>query len=774
MKNNSKATKTQLEIKAELVTGKSFWSTAECRSLNLPSVKLSDGPNGMRVQNKRASNLGLNGSQKATCFPTASAVACSFDPDLCKRIGERIAKEASFQGVSMVLGPGLNIKRSPLCGRNFEYFSEDSYLSGKLSAGFVQGVQSTGVSACVKHFAVNSREYARMYCDSRIDEQTLRETYLTGFEIAVKEGKPNGVMTAYNKLNGVMCNQNEGLIRGILRGEWNFDGLVVSDWGGSFDRVPALKAGADLEMPRCAFSSAEIVKAVKEGELDEKYLDEAIEHIRKFAKSSQNIVRDSVDYKDNAEFSAEASGECLVLLKNENSVLPLKAGERVAVIGDFAKNPRYQGAGSSQVNPTSLDNILGAIEGSGLDFIGYAQGFKRKGGKSKRLLNSAIKLSEKADTLILCMGLDEDSECEGIDRKTLSIKENQIQLIEELSKLNKKICVVLFCGSTVLTDWDRYADALLLAHLGGQGGAKAVVNALCGKINPSGRLAESYLFAEGDEPCAEIYSSHALKMDFAEGIYVGYKYYSSFSVPVKYPFGYGLSYTKFEYSDCIFSREGVSFKVKNVGERAGATVAQIYVKAERDLQVSPYELKLFKKVYLEAGEERKVFLPFDEYSFRIWNTKLNAFSAGGVYSVSLNDNCNSKLFEGSVEITPENLPLGCIYALTNGEKIDYECYYQSHLTEDIQPPKPYKGMEATLETPVTELGYCKGLLAKVFGLIVKIGGKSKNKTASSAFSWLRLRSLMQFMGLNEVRKQGFLEACNGHFFKGMKKFILGK
>lgn len=774
MKKKNGKKLSELEIKAELITGKNFWSTAELQSLDLPSVKLSDGPNGMRVQNKRASNLGLNGSLKATCFPTASAAACSFDPDLCRQIGERIAKEGAAQGVSMVLGPGLNVKRSPLCGRNFEYFSEDSYLSGKLAAGFVKGVQSTGVSACVKHFAVNSREYARLYCDSRIDEQTLRETYLTGFEIAVKEGKPNGVMTAYNKLNGVMCNQNEGLIRGILRGEWGFDGLVVSDWGGSFERAPALKAGADLEMPRCAFSGAEIVKAVQEGELDEKYLDEAIEHIRKFAKSSQSIQRNTADYKDNADFASKAAGECLVLLKNEGNALPLKEGERVAVIGDFAKKPRYQGAGSSQVNPTSLGNILDSIKESELNFIGYAQGFKRKGGKSAKLLNSAIKLAKKADTLILCMGLDEDSECEGIDRKTLSIKENQIQLIEELAQLNKKITVVLFCGSATLTDWDRYADALLLAHLGGQGGAKAAVNALCGKVNPSGRLAESYPLAEGSEPCAEIYSSHALKMDFAEGIYVGYKYYSSFGVPVKYPFGYGLSYTEFEYSDCVFSREGVRFKVKNKGVRAGATVAQIYVKSPRDLLISPYELKLFKKIYLESGEQKEVFLPFDEYSFRVWNTQFNAFSAGGVYEVSLNEDCNSKIFEGSIEITPENVPSGCIYALMNGEKIDYESYYKSRLTEDIQPAKPYKGMEATLDMPVTELGYCKGLLAKVFGLIIKIESRSKNKITAAVFDWLRLRSLLQFMGLNEVRKQGFLEACNGHFFKGMKKLILGK
>lgn len=763
-----------IEVKAKLVTGSGFWHTAECNAVSMPSAKLSDGPHGLRVQDKNPGAGGIGKSNPATCYPTASAVACSFDPALCYELGAHIGAEAAYQGVSMLLGPGVNVKRSPLCGRNFEYYSEDGYLSGKLASGFIRGVQSTGVTACVKHFAANSRERARMFYDSRMDEQPLRETYLTAFEIAVKEGKAGAVMTAYNSLNGVACNQNYHLINGILRGEWKFDGLVVSDWGGSFGRVPALKAGADLEMPECAFSADEIVKAVECGELEEKVVDEAVCRIRNFAVKSEQIGRKEVDYKAHSDFARTVAEQSIVLLKNKHSALPLKSGERVAVVGDFAQNPRYQGAGSSRVNPTSLDNILGAIAKTDLEFVGYAKGFKRGGGHSSRLIKSAVKLADKADTVIVCLGLNEKDEAEGIDRTTLSINRNQKELLSALSKLNIKIVAVLLCGSCVLTDWDEGADALVLAHLGGQSGASAVINVLTGKVNPSGRLAETYPLKEGCEPCAEIYNGHDLKMDYAEGIFVGYKYYGALGVPVKYPFGYGLSYTSFEYSGFSADSKGVRFTVKNTGGCAGATVPQIYIKAPRPLAVSPYELKLFTKVYLDAGESREIYLPFDCYSFRVWNDRQSRFTAGGEYRVSLNTDSLNKVIESTVTITESDVPEGCAFALPDKGETSYEAYYSGHITGDIQPAKPYKGMEATLDMQVEHLRYCKGLVAKIFGVIIRHGKKSKDISKATAFNWLHLRTLLQFMGFNKTRADGFILACNGHFFKGVKKMLSGK
>ncbi len=758
----------QLNIseKARILTGSGFWETASCKEIGLPSVKLSDGPNGLRLQKTRPNHIGLGGSVPATCFPTASAAACTFNEELGFGVGARIGAEAAYSGVSMVLGPGLNIKRSPLCGRNFEYFSEDSYLSGKMAAAYVKGIQSRGVSACIKHFAANGREYARMYYDSRVDERTLRETYLIGFEIAVKEGKPGGVMTAYNKLNGEYCNQSDMLINGILRGEWGFDGVVVSDWSGSHDPVKAVKAGADLEMPRCAMSPKEIIDAVECGELDEKTVDKSVERIYAFARSSERIERVEFDKEEHSAFAAKVAEESMVLLKNKGGALPLKRGERVAVIGDFAKKPRYQGAGSSQVVPISLSNLYDELAKTGLDVTGYCKGFKRRGGKSRRLLNSAVRLACKADTVILTLGLDENGEAEGCDRADISINANQIELLKALAALGKKIIVLLFTGSAVATDWDSYADALLLCHLAGQSGAQAAARIISGEVNPSGRLAESYPVKYGDAPCSQIYSSNPLKCDFAEGIYVGYKYYNSFGVGVKYPFGYGLSYTSFLYSGFSVEEGGVRFKVKNTGSRYGATVAQVYIKAPRaDLAVSPNELKLFKKIFLKAGEEQEVFIPFDGYSFRVWSEKYSRFTEGGEYEISLAEDSAHMLF---------TLPHTVAGESDEGEKLGFQEYFNSHISPDEQYIPPEKGAKASPEMTVEELRYCKGVTAKLFSRLARMNRRSKNKMKANVLEWLSVRSLMQFMGLDDVQAEGFLMMCDGHFFKGLKKLFKNK
>ncbi len=753
------------ETKSKLVTGAGFWNTAECPQICMPSVKLSDGPNGMRVQDKRPSNLGMGASKPATCYPTASALACSFDEELIEEVGAHIGREAAAQGVSMLLGPGLNIKRSPLCGRNFEYFSEDTILSGKTAAAFVRGVQSTGVTACVKHFAVNCREHARMYFDGRADEQTLRETYLTGFEIAVKQGKAGAVMTAYNKLNGEYCNQNDYLLNGVLRGEWGFDGVVVSDWGGSHDPVKALKAGADLEMPICRMSAKAITAAVENGELDEAVLDSSVRRILNFSRASEYIARVPYNIEDHEQFARKVAEECLVLLKNE-SALPLKGDEKVALFGDFAKQPRYQGAGSSQVNPTRLESLLQHFK-EYPSFVGFSKGYKRFGGYSRKLVKAAVKLANKADKLIVCIGLDERREAEGSDRTDLKISEVQVELLKALKSTGKKIIAVLTCGSSVETDWDEYADAVILAHLGGQAGAGAVFNALTGKVNPSGRLAETYPLKTGDEACAEVYNSSPYKTDFAEGMYVGYKYYTALNKPVKYPFGYGLSYTEFEYSDFAVEESGVRVKVKNTGEAAGATVVQIYVQAPRTNLVSGFaELKLFKKLYLNAGEQKEVFLAYDEYTLRIWNPTTKSYEIGAKYAISLRENAQTVIAEGMYDTkTP---------APDCGAAQTYEEYYNSRITADDCGYKPFKGMTATGDMQVADLKYCKGITAKLFGYIAKRSKKSKDKMKAGMLDYLPVRTLMQFMNLNAVQAEGFLLMCNGRFFKGLGKLLKTK
>lgn len=764
-----------IEVKADLLTGQSFWQTKDCPDIGLSSVKMSDGPHGLRVQDKKPSRMGIGTSLPATCFPTASAAACSFNEELCYELGVRIGEEAANYGVGVVLGPGLNVKRSPLCGRNFEYFSEDAYLSGKIAAAYVKGIQSKNVTACIKHFACNGREFARMYYDSRVDEKTLRETYLTGFEIAVKEGGAGAVMTAYNKLNGEYCNQNLWLLRDVLRGEWGFNGLVVSDWGGTSDRIKALQAGADLEMPSCGFSSAEIVEAVKNGGLDERLVDASVERLYALARKSEEIYRRPCDFTEHDFFAEKVAAESAVLLKNERNALPLSKDEKIAVIGDFAKNPRCQGAGSSQVNPTSSDNILGVIEKSGLNFIGYARGFKRFGGNSETLARQALAVAEEADTVIYCLGLDENVECEGSDRSDLKINNNQIKLLERLRKLNKKIIAVLFCGGAVETQWDENADALLLAHLCGQSGSRAIVKILTGEINPSGRLAETFPLKYGDVPCASVYSKNALKTDFAEGVFVGYKYYNSFDVPVKYPFGYGLSYTKFAVPECVINREGVELTVVNTGGKEGFAVIQVYVRASDNVfRNTPYELKLFKKVFLKAGEAKKEKLLFDRYSFRFWDEKRRAWVAGGKYEVTVNWDSTRPYCYGTVTVTADNLPEGCLLAETVGEKIGYGNYFISHLTEDCVEGKKQHRIVATYDTPVNDLLYCKGIFGKIFGIVVRIFARSKDKLKANSMQWLSVRSLMQFMGLDAEQAEGFLTACNGKFFKGVKKLLKKK
>ena len=603
--------KLTLEEKCALLSGAETFKTRGMPEHGIPQIWLSDGPHGLRKQAGESDHLGLNPSVPATCFPTASAVANSWDAALGEEIGAALGEEAAAQEVSVVLGPGLNMKRNPLCGRSFEYFSEDPYLAGKLAAGYIRGIQSKGVAACPKHFAVNSQETRRMASDSIVDERTLREIYLTGFEIAVKEGHPRSIMSSYNLVNGTYANENKHLLMEILRGEWGFDGAVITDWGGSNDHALGVKNGSTLEMPAPGGDSVrELLAAVESGKISESDIDARLSELLPLVfdtKAALDAAPREFDAAAHHALARRAAAESLVLLKNEDSLLPLAAGAKVAVIGDFAKNPRYQGAGSSMVNSTQVDVLLDKLIDSELNVIGYQQGFDRHGKPDAALQKSACELATQADTVILCMGLDEIAESEGLDRSNLRLAQNQVDLLQAVAAVNPKIVVVLYSGSVVETPWLDNCQALLYAALGGQAGAGAVADALTGKVNPCGKLAETWPVAYADIPSAADFATRRKTVEYREGLYIGYRYFTTAEKAVRFPFGYGMSYTTFAYSDMAADEQGVSLTVTNTGSVAGTEIVQLYIgDIVTSVSWTDRELKAFKRITLEAGETRTV------------------------------------------------------------------------------------------------------------------------------------------------------------------------
>ena len=631
--------KLTLEEKCALLSGAETFKTRGMPEHGIPQIWLSDGPHGLRKQAGESDHLGLNPSVPATCFPTASAVANSWDAALGEEIGAALGEEAAAQEVSVVLGPGLNMKRNPLCGRSFEYFSEDPYLAGKLAAGYIRGIQSKGVAACPKHFAVNSQETRRMASDSIVDERTLREIYLTGFEIAVKEGHPRSIMSSYNLVNGTYANENKHLLMEILRGEWGFDGAVITDWGGSNDHALGVKNGSTLEMPAPGGDSVrELLAAVESGKISESDIDARLSELLPLVfdtKAALDAAPREFDAAAHHALARRAAEESLVLLKNEGSLLPLAAGSKVAVIGDFAKNPRYQGAGSSMVNSTQVDVLLDKLIDSELNIIGYQQGFDRHGKPDAALQKSACELATQADTVILCMGLDEIAESEGLDRSNLCLAQNQVDLLQAVAAVNPKIVVVLYSGSVVETPWLDNCQALLYAALGGQAGAGAVADALTGKVNPCGKLAETWPLAYADVPSAADFATRRKTVEYREGLYIGYRYFTTAEKAVRFPFGYGMSYTTFAYSDMAADEQGVSLTVTNTGSVAGTEIVQLYVaKKNSELFRPAKELKGFARVTLAPGEKQRITITLDDKAFRFWNVQSNCWEIeGGEYEL---------------------------------------------------------------------------------------------------------------------------------------------
>ena len=663
-----------LEEKCALLSGAETFKTRGMPEHGIPQIWLSDGPHGLRKQAGESDHLGLNPSVPATCFPTASAVANSWDAALGEEIGAALGEEAAAQEVSVVLGPGLNMKRNPLCGRSFEYFSEDPYLAGKLAAGYIRGIQSKGVAACPKHFAVNSQETRRMASDSIVDERTLREIYLTGFEIAVKEGHPRSIMSSYNLVNGTYANENKHLLMEILRGEWGFDGAVITDWGGSNDHALGVKNGSTLEMPAPGGDSVrELLAAVESGKITESDIDARLSELLPLVfdtKAALDAAPREFDAAAHHALARRAAEESLVLLKNEGSLLPLAAGGKVAVIGDFAKNPRYQGAGSSMVNSTQVDVLLDKLIDSELNIIGYQQGFDRHGKPDAALQKSACELATQADTVILCMGLDEIAESEGLDRSNLRLAQNQVDLLQAVAAVNPKIVVVLYSGSVVETPWLDNCQALLYAALGGQAGAGAVADALIGKVNPCGKLAETWPLAYADVPSAADFATRRKTVEYREGLYIGYRYFTTAEKAVRFPFGYGMSYTTFAYSDMAADEQGVSLTVTNTGSVAGTEIVQLYIaKKNGELFRPAKELKGFARVTLAPGEKQRITIMLDDKALRFWNVKANRWEIeGGEYELLVGASvedirlCEKISVHGTATVHPyEDRDLDCYY-----------------------------------------------------------------------------------------------------------------
>lgn len=632
-----------LEEKAGMCSGLDFWHLKEVEHLGIPKVMVSDGPHGLRKQDEKGDHLGINDSIKAVCFPPAVLSACSFDRGLMEEMGKAIGREAQANDVSVVLGPAVNIKRSPLCGRNFEYYSEDPYLAGEIAAAFVKGVQSQHVGTSIKHFAANNQEYRRMSSSSEVDERTLREIYFPAFETAVKKAQPCTFMCSYNQINGTFASENKWLLTDVLRGEWGFKGYVMSDWGAVNDRVKGLEAGLELEMPASGGDNdAMIVKAVKDGALEEKILDQAVERILR-------IIFEYADHRKPQEFTMEKdheeaqhiAEESMVLLKNENHILPLKTSEKAAFIGGFARNPRFQGGGSSHINCFKTTNVLDSVPCDAQ--VVYAEGFPAdRDFYDKALADEAVKAAAEADKAVIFAGLPESFESEGYDRSHMRLPECQNRLITEILKVQPNTVIVLHNGSPVEMPWLGEIKGLLETYLGGQAGGAAAANILYGKINPSGKLAETMPLKLSDNP-SYLNFGGGEKVEYREGIFVGYRYYDTKEMDVAFPFGYGLSYTTFAYSNLKLSMENptekdtvmVSADVTNTGKSAGKEVVQLYIRDLTGSAIRPEkELKGFEKVFLEPGETKTVTMELNKRSFAWYNTKLHDwFAASGDYEI---------------------------------------------------------------------------------------------------------------------------------------------
>lgn len=751
MKRDIKALVKQmtLEEKAGMCSGKDFWHLKSVERLGIPEVMVSDGPHGLRKQAKDADHLGLQESIKAVCFPTACVTACSFDRDLLQEMGERLGDECQAEDLSVILGPAVNIKRSPLCGRNFEYFSEDPYLASQMAASHIKGVQSKNVGTSIKHFAANNQEYRRMSCSSEIDERTFREIYLAAFETAVKEGKPDTVMCSYNKINGEFASENHYLLTEILRDEWGFQGYVMSDWGAVNERVKGLKAGLELEMPGSGGNTdKEIVEAVKNGSLPEEILDRAVERILNIIfKYADGRQEGRFDLEEDHKLASKIAAESMVLLKNEG-ILPLpKKGKKIAFIGKFAQSPRYQGGGSSHINSFKVTSALDAVKD--VAQVSYAQGYDIKEDKiDKALLEQAVKTAGEADVAVIFAGLPDAFESEGYDRSHMRMPKCQDTLISEITKVQKHVVVVLHNGSPVEMPWADQVEGILEAYLAGQAVGEAEVAILFGDANPCGKLAETIPYKLEDNPSYLNFPGDGKTVEYKEGVFVGYRYYDAKDMAVRYPFGYGLSYTSFAYGDLKLSschikdtdKVKVSLKVKNTGDRAGKEIVQLYVADRTGAAIRPVkELKNFVKVELQPQEEKTVEMELDKRSFAWYCTEIHDwYAATGDYDIL-------------VGASSRDIRLKATLHLTASRRLPFHVHMNTTISELLEHP----GTREIIQ------GMTDDLMEHMGGSHESVEGDPASEAITPEMSLKMmenspLRSLRSFMGMSTAQVEALI------------------
>ncbi|MBQ7638237.1 MAG: glycoside hydrolase family 3 C-terminal domain-containing protein [Clostridia bacterium] len=798
MRHQDIISRLSLEEKAKLCSGKDYWHVHGIESESLPEIMVADGPHGLRKHNDKKDKSDVMGSVPAIAFPTASLTACSWDEDLVFEMGQALGDECLAEKVSVLLGPGINIKRSPLCGRNFEYFSEDPYLSGKTAAAFIKGVQSRGVGTSLKHFAANNQEKRRMTVDSVVDERTLREIYLAGFEIAVKEAKPWTVMNAYNRLNGTYCAENEWLLNKVLRKEWGFDGVVVTDWGAENEIDKGIAAGQTLEMPGSnGLGAQKLVDAVNAGTLSESELDAQVDNIIELLiKAKESLCDCEYDKDAHHDLARKVAENSMVLLKNEDGILPLKKDANVCVIGELAKLPRYQGAGSSLINAVNIESACDAMMKDGASIV-YCRGYdKTTDVTDLKLLREAVECAKNTDVAVVFIGLTDNYESEGFDRTALSIPSCHVDLVNAVSAANKNTVVVLSGGAPVEITWDKNVKAILNAYLGGEASGAAVSNILFGKVNPSGKLAETYPEKLGDNPSFNYFPGSRKSSEYREGIYVGYRYYDKVGKSVKYPFGYGLSYTTFEYSGLKLSKKKlkdvdtvtVKFKVKNTGKAAGAEIAQLYVKDVESTVFRPEkELRGFKKVFLEPGEEKEVSIELGKRAFAYYNVELGDWHVEtGAFEILVGSSSRDIRLKGELQVQ------STVEAPAIDLRDTAPVYYSGHISEVsdeefealLGRPIPYQGdgpVRITLTSSLEEASSTpagkkiNSLLTSLFAAASK-GNPAQEKMLTAMATELPIRCFVSMsMGVFSMdMANGLIRILNGEgTVKGLAQIIGG-
>lgn len=794
--------KLTLEEKCALTSGISFWDTTPISRVDIPSINMADGPHGVRKEiiNSDVANI-MQESQKATCFPTAVTLASSWDRALVADVAQCIAKECMDQEVTTILGPGINIKRNPLCGRNFEYFSEDPYLTGELAASFVDTVQKLGIGTSLKHFAVNSQEYRRMVTSSEIDERAFREIYLPAFEITVKKAQPYTIMCSYNPINGLHASDNKKLLTDILRDEWGYEGLIVSDWGAVNDRAQGIRAGMDLEMPTSnGVHDDDIALAVKNGELDEKDLDivvgRILEYVFKCAKNREKNTGKKCDYKLHHKIARRAASEGAVLLKNANNILPLKEDSTIAVIGHMAKEMRYQGSGSSRINPNELVSFVDYLDELNAKYD-YASGYEAEGdGANKKLQAEAIEKAKGKDIVIAFVGLTDEYESEGFDRTHLELPQGHNELITKLVEVNENVIVVLSCGSPIKMPWLDKVKGVLNLYLSGEAGGEACYDLLYGKVNPSGKLAETFPLNLSDNPAYLYYQMGPQTVEYRESIFVGYRYYDTAKKQVLFPFGYGLSYTKFKYSNLNIDKTEisddetikVSFDIENIGGVDGAEIAQVYVKdAESTIFREEKALKGFEKVFLKKGEKTTVTVELNSRAFAFYNVATSSWTVeNGLFEIlvgassndiKLGESINVKSAKFDIPNYKESAPIYYdIASASNFTDKQFEAILGREITENHKLKKGEIDMNSTLN----DVRFC------MFGKIVRWGAFTFSKFALPKNSPKFLKKMvsesavvMPFRNLYAMTNgmvsreavEGLITAFNGKFFRGIGKAI---